>query len=76
MKQEATPDPAIEALDEEIASLNAEIDERARRQETDVTVRNRLLAVRATLVHKVRPRKPRVVVAEAVSEIPAEEDAA
>ena len=76
MKQEATPDPAIEALDEEIASLNAEIDERARRQETDVTVRNRLLAVRATLVRKVRPRKPRVVAAEAVSEIPVEEDAA
>ena len=76
MKQEATPDPAIEALDEEIASLNAEIDERARRQETDVTVRNRLLAVRATLVRKVRPRKPRVVAAEAISEIPAEEDAA
>ena len=76
MKQEATPDPAIEALDEEIASLNAEIDERARRQETDVTVRNRLLAVRATLVRKVRPRKPRVVAAEAVSETPVEEDAA
>ena len=37
MKQDAPPDPAIEALDEEIASLNAEIDERARRQETDVT---------------------------------------
>ena len=76
MKQEATPDPAIEALDEEIAGLNAEIDERARRQDTDVTVRNRLLAVRATLVRKVRPRKPRVVAAEAVSEIPVEEDAA
>ena len=76
MKQDTPPDPAIEALDEEIASLNAEIDERARRQETDVTVRNRLLAVRATLVRKVRPRKPRVVAAEAVSEIPVEEDAA
>ena len=38
-------DPAIEALDEEIAGLNAEIDERARKQEADVTVRNRLLAV-------------------------------
>ena len=76
MKQEATPDPAIEALDEEIAALNADIDERARRQETDVTVRNRLLAVRATLVRKVRPRKPRVVAAEAVSETPVEEDAA
>jgi hypothetical protein len=75
-RPDAVPnDPAIEALDEEIASLNAEIDERARRQETDVTVRNRLLAVRATLVRKVRPRKPRVV-AEAVSEIPVEEDAA
>ena len=75
MKQDTPPDPAIEALDEEIASLNAEIDERARRQETDVTVRNRLLAVRATLVRKVRPRKQRVIAAEAVSEIPVEEDA-
>ena len=76
MRQDTPPDPAIEALDEEIAALNAEIDERARRQETDVTVRNRLLAVRATLVRKVRPRKPRVVAAEAVSEIPATEDVA
>ena len=75
MKQDTPPDPAIEAMDEEIAALNAEIDERARRQETDVTVRNRLLAVRATLVRKVRPRKQRVIAAEAVSEIPVEEDA-
>ena len=56
--------------------MNADIDERARRQETDVTVRNRLLAVRATLVRKVRPRKPRAVAAEAVSETSVEEDAA
>ena len=68
-------DPAIEALDEEIAGLNAEIDERARKQEADVTVRNRLLAVRSTLIRKIRPRKARVV-AETVLEVPTEEDAA
>jgi len=69
------PDPAIEALDEEIASLNADMAACNRQHQMDMMVRDRLLAVRATLVRKVRPRKARVV-AEAVSEVAVEEDAA
>ena len=64
MKQDTPPDPATEALDEEIASLNASrIDEarpaagRPRRP----PYATGCSLVRATLVHKVRPRKPRVV---------------
>ena len=76
-RPDAVPnDPAIEALDEEIAALNADMAACDRQHQMDMMVRDRLLAVRATLVRKVRPRKQRVVAAEAVSEIPVEEDAA
>lgn len=60
------PDPAIEIIDEQVAALNADIAANTRRLELDTAVRDRLLAVRATLARKLRPRKVR-----AVNEIPA-----
>lgn len=55
-----TADPALDIIDEQVAILNVEIQTNIRRLELDTAVRDRLLAVRATLARKVRPRKPRV----------------
>lgn len=55
------PDPAIEIIDEQVAALNADIEASTRRLELDTAVRDRLLAVRATLARKTRTRKPRAV---------------
>lgn len=79
MSEAITPtlDPAIELIDEQVAMLNADIQANTRRVELDTAVRDRLLAVRATLARKARPRKPRATTDlraanDEAAEVPAE----
>lgn len=68
-------DPAIDIIDEQVASLNADIAANTRRVELDTGVRDRLLAVRAVLARKLRVRTPRAVTRPATEAAPASEPA-
>jgi hypothetical protein len=72
MSEVITPvsDPAIDIIDEQVRVLDADIAANTRRVELDAAVRDRLLAVRATLARKLRPRKARPV-----TEVPANDTA-
>jgi hypothetical protein len=54
-------DAAIEAIDDHVRQLNADIEADTRRVDVNTATRDRLLDVRASLVRKARVRKPRVV---------------
>ena len=61
MSDISTHDTAIQAIDEQLAQLDADIQASTRRLEVDTAVRDRLLDLRATLSRKPRARRPRMV---------------
>lgn len=50
-------DAAIEVIDDQLRTLDAEIDASTRRLEVDTAIRGRLLELRATLSRKPRARR-------------------
>lgn len=61
MSDSNTHDTAIEAINDQLAQLDADIQASTRRLEVDTAVRDRLLDLRGTLSRKPRGRRPRVV---------------